>query len=334
MTETKTPQIAISIGDFNGIGPEIVLKSLAGANLHTSTPVIIAPKVVIEQFAGLVSPQPQLHFIAKLEHLRAGEINVLQVETKGLEVTPGKQSKQSGKVAMQAIETGIELCMNQQTDALVTAPISKEAVNLAGYDIPGHTEFLASKTETDSVLMMLVSGNLRVALVTTHIPIRQVAQAVSAELIREKLEILHQSLISDFGIPSPKIALFGLNPHAGDGGVIGREEIEVITPLLKEMQQEGMQVNGPYPADGFFGQKLHEKHDAILAMYHDQGLAPFKLLSFGKGVNFTAGLPIIRTSPDHGTAFDIAGKGMANPSSFTEAYNLAVELANKRIRER
>lgn len=333
MTESNIPRIAISIGDFNGIGPEIVLKSLAGANLHASMPVIIAPKAVAEHYAGFISPQPQLHFITSPESVREGEINVLQLETEDLEINPGKQSKQSGKVAMQAIETGIELCMNQDSDALVTAPISKEAVNLAGYNIPGHTEFLASKTGADSVLMMLVSGNLRVALVTTHIPIRQVAQTISAELIREKFEILRQSLISDFGITNPRIAVFGLNPHAGDGGVIGREDIEVIAPLLKELQEERIAVRGPFPADGFFGQKSYEKYDAILAMYHDQGLAPFKLLSFGMGVNFTAGLPIIRTSPDHGTAFDIAGKGIANPSSFIEAYNLAVELANNRVRE-
>jgi 4-hydroxythreonine-4-phosphate dehydrogenase len=209
---------------------------------------------------------------------------------------------------------------------MVTLPISKEAINLTDYKIPGHTEFLATKTNTASVLMMLVNGDLRVALTTVHIPISDVAHTITKKLIIEKATILNNSLKSDFSISNPKIAVLGLNPHAGDGGVIGKEEIEIIQPAIKELQEQGVLASGPYPADGFFGQKRHLQYDAILAMYHDQGLAPFKLISFGKGVNFTAGLPIIRTSPDHGTAFDIANKGVADPSSFLQAYQLAVEL--------
>lgn len=335
MKRRKIPHIALSIGDFNGIGPEVILKTLAQADLNRSTPVILSPKKVIERAEEFTPSGINCNYINEIDDAKSGMINILGLKTDTLKYTPGIQSAQSGKVAMQSIEDCIQLCLNGKTDAMVTAPISKEAVNLAGYDIPGHTEFLASKTDTDSVLMMLVSGNLRVALVTTHIPISRVSSVITKELIETKVSILARSLKNDFGIPYPKIAVFGLNPHAGDGGVIGMEEIDIIAPTLKKLKEKepDLILHGPYPADGFFGQKLHAKHDAILAMYHDQGLAPFKLLSFGSGVNFTAGLPIIRTSPDHGTAFDIAGKGIADPSSFKEAYNLAVELANKRIRE-
>ncbi|HKK24413.1 MAG TPA: 4-hydroxythreonine-4-phosphate dehydrogenase PdxA [Gracilimonas sp.] len=332
--QTK-PTISISIGDFNGIGPEIILKSMITQNLKESTPLILGPVEVIDHYSDLLKLDLDLNVLSDTTEVKNGVINLLPIEQYRVNITPGTLSKDSGKVAMKAIETGIELCMRGETDALVTAPISKESVNLAGYDIPGHTEFLASSTNTDSVLMMLVSGSLRVALVTAHIPVKDIAKTISADLIKRKTELLADSLINDFGIENPKIAIFGLNPHAGDGGVIGQEEIDTITPTLEEINDtaSGYQVTGPFPADGFFGQKLYEEYDGILAMYHDQGLAPFKLLSFGKGVNFTAGLPIIRTSPDHGTAFNIAGKGVANPSSFNQAYELAIELSNKKLRE-
>ncbi|MAL16566.1 MAG: 4-hydroxythreonine-4-phosphate dehydrogenase PdxA [Balneola sp.] len=335
MSTQRIPRIAISVGDFNGIGPEIILKSLAQKDLDKSTPIVACPKQVLQEASELLSTPINFHLTTDSSDIKDGAINILEIETDQLESTPGVLTAQSGLVAMKSIEKCIELCISNSSDAMVTAPISKEAINLAGYKIPGHTEFLAEQTNTESVLMMLVSGNLRVALVTAHTPIRKVAQTITGELIQTKLELLADSLIRDFGISKPKIAVLGLNPHAGDGGVIGTEEIETISPLLKEIKanRSDVVIHGPYPADGFFGQQLHNEHDAILAMYHDQGLAPFKLLSFGKGVNFTAGLPIIRTSPDHGTAFDIAGKGVANPSSFNEAFTLAVELANKRIRE-
>jgi 4-hydroxythreonine-4-phosphate dehydrogenase len=335
MLKKKIPRIAISIGDFNGIGPEIILKSLSDMDLGTSTPVIISPKEIMTSVLSYLTYDLKVNFSANISGLQPGTINVLTFSVDNLKMTPGIQSAQSGKAAMQSIEQCIQLCMYNDVDAMVTAPISKEAVNLAGYEIPGHTEFLATQTGTDSVLMMLISGELRVALATTHIPVKEVSEAITPDVIREKVEILSSSLIHDFGIRHPEIAVFGLNPHAGDGGVIGNEEIEVITPALNMIREkrEDITLHGPFPADGFFGQQLHKHHDAILAMYHDQGLAPFKLLAFGKGVNFTAGLPIIRTSPDHGTAFDIAGKGVANPSSFKEAYKLAVKLANKRLSE-
>jgi 4-hydroxythreonine-4-phosphate dehydrogenase len=240
-------------------------------------------------------------------------------------------SANAGSAAMIALETAIRLCMNNKCYALVTAPISKEAISMAGYSVPGHTEFLAQQTTADDVVMMLVSGKLRVALVSTHVPLKDVAAYISTKKIISKTKILHQSLISDFGIRSPRIAVLGLNPHAGDGGVLGLEEIEIIEPSVQFLREIGFKADGPFPADGFFGSRLNNTYDAILAMYHDQGLVPFKTLSFGKGVNFTAGLPIIRTSPDHGTAFSIAGKNIADEKSFLEAYKLAAIMAMKRI---
>ncbi len=324
------PTIGISIGDVNGIGPEIILKALKEINLEESTPLIISPKRILDFYAKELKLSLHINKCEFLDQIDPKFINLLDVPSDDFQITPGFQSKEGGLVAMQSIELGIELASIGITHALVTSPISKEAVNLAGYKIPGHTEFLAEKTNTDEVLMMLVNEGLRVALVSAHIPIANVSQSITEDLILRKLNILNQSLKDDFCIESPKVAVFGLNPHAGDGGVIGSEEIDLITPTLKKASDLGINVQGPFPADGFFGQRLDKEFDAVLAMYHDQGLVPFKLLSFGKGVNFTAGLPIIRTSPDHGTAFNIAGKGIANTSSFLMAYNLAVQLANAR----
>lgn len=324
------PTIGISIGDVNGIGPEIILKALSEINLEDSIPLIISPKYVLDFYAKELKLAIQINRCEFLDQIVPGYINLLDVPAQEFPITPGKQNKSSGLLAMQSIELGIELASIEVTQALVTSPISKEAVNLAGYQIPGHTEFLAEKTHTEEVLMMLVNESLRVALVTAHIPVSEVSNILSEELILRKLHLLNESLKYDFGIDLPRIAVLGLNPHAGDGGIIGTDEINLLTPTLKKAADSGINIQGPFPADGFFGQRSDQKFDAILAMYHDQGLVPFKLLSFGKGVNFTAGLPIIRTSPDHGTAFNIAGKGVANPSSFLRAYKLAVQLANER----
>ena len=325
----KKPIIGITIGDMNGIGPEIILKSLAQIGHTESIPVIFAPKGVLEFYLKDLSLSMDLHYVKNLESLTSGKINVLDQPVKELKIQPGKLSEQGGTIAMRSIESGIDHALAGNIHALVTAPISKEAVNAAGYQIPGHTEFLAQKTRTPQVLMMLVNKNLRVALVTGHIPVRNISEGITPELIKDKARILFDSLRSDFGIDTPEIAVLGLNPHAGDGGVIGNEEMETIIPAIKQLNDDDINIEGPFPADGFFGQKLYGNYDAVLAMYHDQGLAPFKLLSFGKGVNFTAGLPIIRTSPDHGTAFNIAGKGVADPSSFIQAFELAVTLSKR-----
>ena len=322
--------IAISIGDINGIGPEVVIKSLLEIDLDRSTPIIISPKYIVDFYCAILDVNLNAAIITNPDEVTPNKINILNIECEEIEITPGTQSACSGAIAMQSIEQCIEWCKTGNAQAMVTAPISKEAVNLAGFNIPGHTEFLAQQCEVDEVLMMLVSENIRVALVTAHIPVSEISQTITEELILRKAQLLFHSLKYDFGLESPSIAVLGLNPHAGDGGVIGREEIEIIEPALKQAQQRMLPLKGPFPADGFFGQQLHSQFDAILAMYHDQGLAPFKLLSFGHGVNFTAGLPIIRTSPDHGTAFNIAGKGVANSTSFSQAYSVAVNMAERK----
>lgn len=325
--------IVISSGDINGIGPEIILKTLRGYNLEDHTVTLLSSQEVIDYYRSKLNINFPYHIIQSSDEIHPGVVNVLECYEESPDIQPGLLSRQAGTYAMQAVERGIELCKTGKADALVTAPISKEAVNLAGYHIPGHTEFLAERTGTTDYMMMLVNETLRVGLISGHIPIAEIPEVLSRDLVINHAKIMHRSLKTDFGIDHPRIAVLGLNPHAGDGGVIGREEMEILTPALEKIRDSGINVSGPFPADGFFGNKKYEHSDGILAMYHDQGLIPFKTLSFGAGVNFTAGLPIVRTSPDHGTAFDIAGKGEANPSSFKHAFQLAIQLSTNRKRK-
>lgn len=317
MTDRK-PRLALTLGDPNGIGPEVVLKALADASLRDEAElVVVGSEAVLEQHA---------------ERLGLGaDVPVWEVAP-GVrpEVAWGETTGTAGRLAMRAVERAADACLAGDADGMVTAPISKEAITLAGYHVPGHTEFIAERTNAAGYAMMLVRDNLRVGLVTTHLPVRAVADAVTEAAILGKLRILHAALRTDFGIAEPSVAVLGLNPHAGDGGVIGREEVEIVAPALERARAEGLGVAGPFPADAFFGRRAYERHDTVLAMYHDQGLAPFKALAMGGGVNVTAGLPIVRTSPDHGTGFDIAGRGIADASSFSEAVRLAAAIARRR----
>lgn len=328
------PIIAISMGDPNGIGPEVTLKSLKGTNLENSIPVWIGSRKVIQYYSEKSGIKLPFKTFTRGDELKTGILYLLDLsEDTGFELKPGEISKEAGSLAMQAVQIGIELCLNDEVNALVTAPISKEAIYKAGYDVPGHTEFLAGKTRTEEVVMILASDDLRVALATIHIPLKDVPKSIHKEKLQSHLRILNESLKKDFGLYEPKIGVLGLNPHAGDGGVIGKEEIEIITPAIEELSIEGLNIVGPFAADGYFGNQIYEQFDATFAMYHDQGLIPFKALTFGQGVNFTAGLPIIRTSPDHGTAFNIAGKNIADEQSFLSAYQMAVMMAENRIRK-
>lgn len=326
------PKIAISIGDMNGIGPEVILKALR--DLQTSmefTPVVLGSHRILEYYLQTLDFNIEWNNVSGSDQIIENQINVLEcLNDISYSISPGKIQSDAGSAAMHAVETGIQLCTHGIVDALVTAPISKEAIQKAGYPYPGHTEFLADKTNTHDFVMMLVNDNLRVGLVTIHIPVSEISRQVTKSAILKKLGIINKSLLVDFGIDSPKIAVLGLNPHAGDGGVIGHEEIEIIRPAIEKANSSNIKADGPFPADGFFGNRLYKKYDAILSMYHDQGLVAFKALSFNAGVNFTAGLPIIRTSPDHGTAFSIAGKNQADHHSFIKALKLAVELSHKR----
>jgi 4-hydroxythreonine-4-phosphate dehydrogenase len=323
-------KIAISTGDPNGIGPEIVIKLLRQIRLDNIAVLLIGHPDIFEFYADPQQPVCGITLTDSAVRINTAGIYVLPPGSDTVVPEPGKIGARSGAYAMKCVETGIQLCMNGQVHALLTAPISKEAIQLGGYNVPGHTEFLAKMTGDADVLMMMVSDTMRVALATGHIPISDVAGSLSTGLLMKRLKTLNSSLITDFGIVSPRIAVTGLNPHAGDGGILGREEIDVIIPALEQAKDAGINAEGPFPADAFFARKSAEPYDAVLAMYHDQGLIPFKSTDDGRGVNFTAGLPIVRTSPDHGTAFDIAGKDIADPASIVAAFNLALTLSKNR----
>lgn len=318
------------MGDPNGIGPEVILKTLREEGTFNAIPVIAGNPDVIHYYAESISELPEFVEITTPEKATGNNIYIIPAGD-AIKPEPGKITAEAGKASMMAIEAGTVACLKGTADALVTAPISKEAINLAGFNVLGHTEYLSELTSTNQVLMMLVNDSLRVGLVTIHIPVAEITGLLNQEAVLSHIRLMAHSLKNDFNITKPHIAVLCLNPHAGDGGVIGKEEITIIKPALELALKEGLDVEGPFPADGFFGSRQWLHFDAVLAMYHDQGLVPFKTISFGGGVNFTAGLPIIRTSPDHGTAFAIAGMNRAKPDSFMQAYRLAIRMAKNRI---
>jgi 4-hydroxythreonine-4-phosphate dehydrogenase len=324
------PTIAITIGDFNGIGPEIALKAAA----HPSTrklciPLLVGPKNVFEH----VSEKLKIRIKLEKAIYPWGEKNIVPVVDVGdglwADVRYGETSKSAGKTAGIAIEKAVELCKNGKASAMVTAPVSKEAMQLAGYSFPGQTEMIALLSRSKSVAMMLVSKEMRIGLVTIHTSLQSVPGGITKEKIVEKAGIINASLSTNFRVKAPSIAVLGLNPHAGENGLLGSEEQDIIRPAIEELKSAGINIAGPFSADAFFGKGAYKSYGAILAMYHDQGLIPVKMSSFGTTVNFSAGLNIIRTSPGHGTAFDIAGKGKADISSMLEAIKYAVSFAKK-----
>ena len=325
-------KIGITIGDINGIGLEVILKTLANQKiLKICIPVIYGSSKVVSYHRNIVGIEDlPISTINSAQRLKYERINIVNCWQEDVNITLGQMSEGSGKYAKISLEQATNDLKQGYIDAIVTAPFNKKAMNLANFDFPGHTEYLTQSFGKKDSLMLMVHENLRVGLVTNHLPIAQVASAITKERLQYKLDVFHKTLVRDFGIERPIIALLGLNPHASDDGVLGDEEEQIIRPVIIEAKKRGMMVMGPFPADGFFGSGQHRKVDGILAMYHDQGLAPFKALSFGSGVNFTAGLPGIRTSPDHGTAYGIAGKNEADPSSFRQALFLAIDIARNR----
>ena len=322
--------VGISIGDLNGIGSEVILKTFEDTRmLEFCTPVIFANVKLMSFMKRNLNSNIAFHGIDSLNQVLTSKINVLNVWKEVLDVKPGQNDQEAGKYAIQSFVAATEALKTGGIDVLVTAPINKHNIQSEEFKFPGHTDYLDQQLEGNA-LMLMVNGNLRVGLLTDHIPVSEVAAHLTPELIKRKIETIKQSLIQDFNINRPRIAVLGLNPHAGDGGVIGREDDEIIRPVIAKMFEKGTLVFGPYPADGFFGNNQYEKFDAVIAAYHDQGLIPFKTLSFGQGVNYTAGLDKIRTSPDHGTAFDIAGKGIADANSFKEAVYLALDVYQAR----
>lgn len=323
-------RLGISVGDLNGIGIEIILKTFEDSRmLDFCTPVIFASSKSVSFHKKELNLETNIHGIDHINKMVHNKLNLLNVWKEMIDLDLGKPSKVSGEFALRSLQKAVEALKREEIDVLVTAPIDKHNMQSESFSFQGHTEYLEEQLGGES-LMILMHENLRVGLVTGHIPVREVAQSITPERIQKKVEILHDSLQQDFNIRKPKIAVLGLNPHCGDQGVIGEEDDRIVRPTIDKIQKSGKLVYGPYAADSFFGNGSHRNFDGIIAMYHDQGLAPFKTLAFGKGVNFTAGLNRIRTSPDHGTAFDIAGKGIADPHSFQEAIFSAIAIFRAR----
>lgn len=330
MKKAENIIVGISIGDLNGIGSEVVLKTFEDPRmLELCTPVIFANVKILSFAKKNLDATMALHGIDKIDQVLPGKINVLNVWKEGVNIDYGVNDDAVGAYAIKSFVAATKALKEGYVDVLVTAPINKYNVQSEEFKFPGHTDYLDQELEGNA-LMLMVQDNLRVGLITDHIPVNEVASHLTEALIKSKIETVNKSLIQDFSINRPRIAVLGLNPHAGDGGVIGKEDDEIIKPTIKKLFESGTLVFGPYPADGFFGSGQYEKFDAVVATYHDQGLIPFKTLSFGKGVNYTAGLDKIRTSPDHGTAYEIAGKGVADHNSFKEAVYLAIDIYHSR----
>lgn len=325
-------KVGITQGDINGIGYEIIFKALADNRLlDLFTPVIYgSSKVAAYHRKALNIANFSLNSIKTAEEAHPKRVNIINCLDDEVRVELGKSTAIAGEAALKSLELAVQDIKRGAIDVLVTAPINKKNIQSDKFSFPGHTEYLARQAESDEVLMLMISDYLKVGVVTGHIPLKDVAENISVDKIVEKLRILDSTLRIDFTIRKPRIAVLGLNPHAGDQGVLGKEEDEIIIPAINKAKEMGIMALGPYPADGLFGNPQFKNFDAILAMYHDQGLAPFKALAFNNGVNYTAGLPFIRTSPDHGTAYDIAGQNKADKESFLNAIYLAVDAYKNR----
>jgi 4-hydroxythreonine-4-phosphate dehydrogenase len=317
---------------MNGIGPEVIIKAFNDSRLlKLLTPVVYGNGKIISYYRKLLGLEGfRYNQVQDLNQVNSKTLNILNCWDENVAVKPGMATSEAGNYALKSLEMATADLISQRLDGLVTAPINKNTIQQEEFDFPGHTEYLVQRTGAKRGLMLMISDNLRIGVVTGHIPLHRVAESITRDRVIDKLEILEESLKQDFGIEKPKIAVLGVNPHAGDEGLLGSEEQELIGPLIEEQKNRGKLVFGPFPADGFFGSKTYLKYDAVLAMYHDQGLVPFKSLSFGSGVNYTAGLPVIRTSPDHGTAYPIAGKGVADESSFRAALFANLDLIRHR----
>jgi 4-hydroxythreonine-4-phosphate dehydrogenase len=326
------PVIGFSCGDLNGIGLELIIKTVSDNRLlDLCVPVIFASNKSFN-FYRKVFPENNISYqaIKELNKLNHKQINLFNCWEEEVQITPGQLTETGGKYALNSLQKATQALKEGSIDALVTAPIHKKNIQSEAFNYSGHTPYLKAMFNADDVVMLMTAQNMRVALVTEHVPVAEIAKHITRESILRKLTILNKSLQTDFGIDKPKIAVLGLNPHAGDEGLIGNEEETIIKPAIKDAKHHNILVMGPYSADAFFARGQYEKFDAVLAMYHDQGLIPFKSLALGEGVNYTAGLPVVRTSPDHGTAFDIAGKGIANNQSFLESVFCAIDIIKMR----
>lgn len=331
-TENRKPLIGISIGDINGIGPEVILKTFQDKRLMKYCNIVIyGPTKAITFYKKLLNIE---HFeytnISSIDQINPKSISILNLSAEEPLIEPGMATAVAGEIALRYLELALEDLKTGKIDALVTAPLNKNLVKIPGKEFKGHTDFIRQSVGGQDALMILSSENLKVALVTGHIPVKDIQKFIDTRSIYQKIELFNQSLKEDFLINRPRIAVLGLNPHAGDNGLIGREESEFVSPAINQAKDKGILAFGPFPADGFFGSGNFRKFDGVLAIYHDQGLIPFKALAFGHGVNFTAGLPVVRTSPDHGTAYDIAGKNLADHGSLETSVFAALDIIANR----
>ncbi|MDP4264002.1 MAG: 4-hydroxythreonine-4-phosphate dehydrogenase PdxA [Bacteroidota bacterium] len=332
MNVIPKPVIGISCGDLNGIGSELIIKTFSDNRiLEFCTPVVFASNKVINFYRKSI---PEVNFnyynTKDFSRLNLKQVNLFNCWEEETALNPGQLTDIAGKYAVLSLQTAVAALKQKQIEGLVTAPIHKKNIQSPEFNFTGHTPYLKNVFGVDDVVMMMCSGNFRVALVTEHVPVAEITKHITKEIIVSKLTIIQKSLQRDFGIDKPRIAVLGLNPHAGDEGLVGSEEETIIKPAIREAKNNNILAVGPYSADAFFARRQHEKFDAVLAMYHDQGLIPFKSLATGEGVNYTAGLPAVRTSPDHGVAFDIAGKNKADTSSFIAAIFECIDIINRR----
>lgn len=332
MKKIKKTRVGISCGDINGIGLEVILKTFSDQRMfELCTPIIYGSAKASTFYKKLLKfNDVHFNFIDEASHAKSKKLNLVNVLEEEVRVELGKSTKEAGRLSYLALEKATLDLASNHTDVLVTAPINKDNIQSDDFQFAGHTEYLANYANEENPLMIMVYEQLRVGMVTGHIPISKVSGAITQEKIVSRLQVFNKALIQDFNVVKPKLAVLGLNPHNGDKGLIGDEESNIIEPAIEAAQKEGLLAFGPFPADGFFGSDEWKKYDGTLAMYHDQGLAPFKAMSFDQGVNFTAGLPIVRTSPDHGTAYGIAGQGSASPGSFRNAVYCACDIYKTR----
>jgi 4-hydroxythreonine-4-phosphate dehydrogenase len=327
----EKPIIGITIGDMNGIGPEVIIKALADSRMiNIVTPVIYGSAKVLSYYRKILGLEEFNYSQVRDNFFNPKKVNVVNCWNEVVEIKSGVSSEESGSYAFKALERGAKDLNEGKIHALVTGPINKKNIQSDAFSFPGQTEYITKTAGASKSMMMMVGDNLRIGLVTTHLPLKEVAGQITKKNVSDKIKIFVESLKKDFGVKKPKLAVLGLNPHAGDDGLMGMEENEVILPAIEELKNKGHLIFGPYPPDGFFGVTQYKDFDGVLAMYHDQGLIAFKTLSFETGVNYTAGLDVIRTSPDHGTAFNLAGKNMANEFSMRSAIYLAKDIYKTR----
>lgn len=330
MKASENIRLGISIGDLNGIGSEVILKTFEDARmLELCTPIIFASAKTISVVKKLLNSELNFHGIEEPSEALEGKINVVNVWKEPVQINFGEEDKKIGEFAFLSLEAATKALKEDQIDVLVTAPINKHTIQSENFNFPGHTDYLAKELGGTS-LMFMITDDLKIGLLTDHVAVKDVAETITPQLIEKKVATIYKTMQQDFRISHPKIAVLGINPHSGDNGVIGREDDDILKPTLEKMRNQGKMVFGPYSADSFFGSQNYRNFDAIVAAYHDQGLIPFKTLSFGKGVNFTAGLSKIRTSPDHGTAYEIAGKNKADANSFKEAVYKGIDIFRNR----